>query len=98
VLVNVLANRLGNVIKKVVSPFQSASVKGRQILDDILITRKCKKELLLFKVDFEKAFDSVCWDYLDKAMGKMMFPNLWRKWINWSALVRYDYHFCFGEW
>jgi len=69
VLVNVLANRLRNVIKKVVSPFQSASVKGRQILDDILITRKCKKELL-FKVDFEKAFDSVCWDYLDKAMGK----------------------------
>jgi len=36
---------------------------------------------LLFKVAFEKAYDFVCWDYLDKAMGKMMFPNLWRKWI-----------------
>jgi hypothetical protein len=63
-------------------------VKDRQILDGILIAneivdeaKKCKKELLLFKVDFEKAYDSVFWDYLDKVMGKMLFPRLWRKWI-----------------
>ena len=43
--------------------------------------RKLKKELLLFKVDFEKAYDSVDWGYLDEAMGKMAFPNLWRKWM-----------------
>jgi hypothetical protein len=40
-----------------------------------------KKELLLFKVDFEKAYDSVDWHYLDTVMGKMNFPTLWRKWI-----------------
>jgi hypothetical protein len=43
--------------------------------------RKMKKELLLFKVDFEKAYDSVDWRCLDKDLGKMNFPNLWRKWI-----------------
>jgi hypothetical protein len=32
-------------------------------------------------VDFEKAYDSVDWDYLDEVMGKMAFPVLWRKWI-----------------
>jgi len=32
-------------------------------------------------VDFEKAYDSVDWDYLDVIMGKMALPVLWRKWI-----------------
>ncbi|MCI37677.1 RNA-directed DNA polymerase (Reverse transcriptase), partial [Trifolium medium] len=59
-----------------------------QILDGILIAneavdeaRKTKKELLLFKVDFEKACDSVDLSYLDAVMGRMSFPVLWRKWI-----------------
>lgn len=41
-------------------------MKDRQILDRVLIAnevvdeaRKLKKELLLFKVDFKKAYDSV---------------------------------------
>jgi hypothetical protein len=36
---------------------------------------------LLFKVDFEKAYDSVDWGYLDAVMGRMDFPPLWRKWM-----------------
>jgi len=43
--------------------------------------RKSKKELMLFKVDFEKAYDLVDLEYLDSVMGKMCFPNLWWKWI-----------------
>ena len=43
--------------------------------------RKSKKELLMFKVDFENAYDSVDWGYLDEVMGCMAFPTLWRKWI-----------------
>ncbi|MCI96789.1 cysteine-rich receptor-like protein kinase, partial [Trifolium medium] len=45
------------------------------ILDGILIAnevvddaRKLRKDLLLFKVDFEKAYDSVDWGYLDEVM------------------------------
>jgi len=51
---------------------------ANEFVDD---SRKSKKELLLFKVDFEKAYDSVDWEYLDSVMGKMCFPTLWRKWI-----------------
>jgi len=40
---------------------------------------KNKKELLLFKVDFEKTYNSVDWNYMDAVMGKMIFPVLWRK-------------------
>jgi hypothetical protein len=76
------------VIGSVISESQTTFVKDRQILDGVLIAnevvdeaRRSKKELMLFKVDFEKAYDSVDWGYLDDVMGKMAFPVLWRKWI-----------------
>jgi hypothetical protein len=88
ILVKVLANRLRMVIGIVISESQTAFVIDRQILDGIFIAnelvdeaRKAKRELLLFKVDFKKACDSVDWGYLDVVMGRMSFPFLWRKWI-----------------
>ncbi|PNY15230.1 cysteine-rich receptor-like protein kinase [Trifolium pratense] len=72
----------------VVNVNQSAFVKGRQILDGILIANdtvdeaKKKKELILFKVDFEKTYDLVEWSYLFSIMSKMIFPCKWRKWIS----------------
>jgi hypothetical protein len=42
---------------------------------------------MLFKVDFEKAHDSVDWGYLDSVMGKMSFPILWRKWMKECVCV-----------
>jgi hypothetical protein len=88
ILAKILVNRLRQVIGSVVSEVQSAFVKNRQILDGILIANevvdeanKSNKELLMFKVDFEKAYDSVEWGYLDEVMGSMSFSTLWRKWI-----------------
>ncbi|PNY01535.1 cysteine-rich receptor-like protein kinase, partial [Trifolium pratense] len=88
ILSKVFANRLRNVVGNVVSTSQYAFIKGRQILDDILIAneivddaKKEKKDLLLFKVEFEKAYDSVDWDYLEEVMTKMNFPIVWRAWI-----------------
>ncbi|GJW91755.1 hypothetical protein Tco_0169308 [Tanacetum coccineum] len=53
------------VIDSIISPEQSDFISSRQILDGPLILsdiidwyKKCKKKLMLFKVDFEKAFDS----------------------------------------
>jgi hypothetical protein len=53
-------------------------VKHRQIHDGILIANKVvnedlkvKKYLMLFKVDFEKAYDYVDWNYLKVVMGRM---------------------------
>jgi len=89
ILAKVLANRLRAVMGLVISDSQSAFIKGRQILDGVLVAneivddaRKLCKELLLFKVDFEKAYDTVDWGYLEEVMTKMGFPPLWRKWIN----------------
>jgi len=88
VLAKILANRLRYVIGSVVSDSQSAFVKGKQILDSILVANEavdeaCRldKDMLLFKVDFEKAYDSVDLKYLEAVMVKMNFPTLWRKWM-----------------
>ena len=88
VLAKVLANRLPTVLDFVVSDTQSAFVRGKQILDGVLIAnevvdeaKRLKKELLLFKVDFEKAYDSVDLNYLNVVMQNMNFPTTWRKWI-----------------
>ncbi|GKA87761.1 putative RNA-directed DNA polymerase, eukaryota, reverse transcriptase zinc-binding domain protein [Tanacetum coccineum] len=85
----VLANRLSNVIGDCISPVQSAFIKGRYILDGPIILnevlaeyRQHNKELLVFKVDFEKAFDSLHWDFLDAVMEKMGFGIKWRSWIS----------------
>ncbi|GKB90878.1 putative RNA-directed DNA polymerase, eukaryota, reverse transcriptase zinc-binding domain protein [Tanacetum coccineum] len=65
ILSKLLANGLSKVIHKLISPNQSAFLTGRQILDGSLIANeiidvasKEKLRLLLFKVDFEKAFDT----------------------------------------
>jgi len=88
ILAKVFPNRLRKAMGTVISETQSAFVKDRHILDGILIANevvdevvKMKKDLLLFKVDFEKAYDSVDWGYLDSVMGRMSFPTLWRKWM-----------------
>ncbi|GJU63975.1 RNA-directed DNA polymerase, eukaryota, reverse transcriptase zinc-binding domain protein [Tanacetum coccineum] len=88
IVAKILANRLSLVIGSCISPMQSAFIKGRSILDGSLILnevikwyRKCKKPLMIFKVDFEKAFDSVRWDFLALVMAKLGFGIRWCNWI-----------------
>ncbi|GKA19247.1 RNA-directed DNA polymerase, eukaryota, reverse transcriptase zinc-binding domain protein, partial [Tanacetum coccineum] len=83
-----LANRIAMVAGDLISEEQSGFVRGRQIMDGPLILneiinwRKNKKEkTLVFKVDFEKAYDSLCWDFLQEVMHKMGFGSKWCKWI-----------------
>jgi len=85
-LAKLLANRLSSVMSSVILDTQSAFVKGQQILDGIMVAnevvdeaKKLNRDLLLLKVDFEKAYDSVDWNYLNEVMCKMSFPTLWRK-------------------
>ncbi|XP_058766944.1 uncharacterized protein LOC131640567 [Vicia villosa] len=66
VVAKLLASRLKKVIGSLVSENQTAFIPGRQMLDGVLIAneivdlaKKSKRSCLLFKVDFEKAYDSV---------------------------------------
>ncbi|GJU39695.1 RNA-directed DNA polymerase, eukaryota [Tanacetum coccineum] len=84
----ILANRLSHVINNIISTEQSAFIKGRQIMDGPLILNETiswckyrKEKALMFKVDFQKAFDSVRWDHLDDILDKIGFGLKWRGWI-----------------
>ncbi|XP_071687761.1 uncharacterized protein [Rutidosis leptorrhynchoides] len=88
VVTKILTNRLQRVIDKIISPVQSAFIAGRQILDgplmlsEILSWYKYKnKKMLLFKVDFEKAYDSVNWEYLLFMLSSLGFSEKWCSWI-----------------
>ncbi|GJU86306.1 RNA-directed DNA polymerase, eukaryota, reverse transcriptase zinc-binding domain protein [Tanacetum coccineum] len=88
IIAKVLANRLATVIPSVIGEVQMAFLKGHQITDGPLLVKeivswawKRKKKLLIFKVDFEKAFDSLSWSFLDSIMDQMGFGAKWKTWI-----------------
>ena len=68
---------------------QTAFIKGRHILHGILIlnevveeAKRSNKPAMIFKVDFEKAYDSVSWSFLDYMMSRLGFCQKWRNWIS----------------
>nr|GEZ30347.1 RNA-directed DNA polymerase, eukaryota [Tanacetum cinerariifolium] len=86
VVTKILANRLATVISGLVSESQSAFVANRNILDGPFILnevlawcKRKKKQALIFKADFAKAYDSVCWDYLFDVLQAFGFGPNWRK-------------------
>ncbi|GJX93509.1 RNA-directed DNA polymerase, eukaryota [Tanacetum coccineum] len=88
IIAKIMANRLVCVIKGIVNEVQSAFIADRQILDGPFILNEViqwcklkKKHALIFKVDFEKAYDSVRWDFLDEILRKFGFGDKWCKWI-----------------
>ncbi|GKB04934.1 RNA-directed DNA polymerase, eukaryota [Tanacetum coccineum] len=88
IIAKILTNRLINVLGGIVNEVQSAFVANRQILDGPFILNELfqwckvkKKQVLIFKVDFEKAYDSVRWDFLDEVLCKFGFGDKWRRWI-----------------
>ena len=91
-LAKVLANRIKNVIGRVVSLDQNAFVMGRQILDASLIAnevidswQKRGEKGLICKLDIDKAYDNVNWQFLMRVLQKMGFGAKWRDWI-WSYI------------
>ncbi|GKA08346.1 putative RNA-directed DNA polymerase [Tanacetum coccineum] len=88
VIAKILASRLAKVIGSVIRSNQSAFIEGRQILDGCLVANEIIRtasientKLLLFKVDFKRAFDSVNWNFLLDVMRQMGFGSKWRTWI-----------------
>ncbi|KAJ9557940.1 hypothetical protein OSB04_012554 [Centaurea solstitialis] len=79
---------VGGEVKVGVREHHRGILKGRYILDGVLIAnevvedlRKTKRKGMVFKVDFEKAYDSVEWDFLLDTLKMMGLGDRWCKWI-----------------
>lgn len=87
-LSKVLSKRLKCHMPFLVSPYQSAFIRGRQISDSILLASEVVSSLklkkttgLVLKIDFEKAFDRIQWSFVYEVLANMNFGNIWISWI-----------------
>lgn len=78
---------MGKVLKSVISVNQIAFLEERNILDGVVLNeiieyaKKGGKSLMFFKADFEKAYDSVSWEFIDHMLVRLGFCTKWRAWI-----------------
>lgn len=73
---------------KLISPNQTGFIRGRQISEGILITNEVVHSIkyqgvkgIILKLDFEKAFYSVDWDFVFEVLEGMGFCSKWIFWI-----------------
>ncbi|GKU91868.1 hypothetical protein SLEP1_g5682 [Rubroshorea leprosula] len=88
ILSKLLANRLRRVLEDIIGENQMAFIAGRHLPESVVIAnevldeaRKKNQACFFFKADFEKAFDNVCWSFLDFMMDKLGFNAKWHSWI-----------------
>lgn len=84
-----IARRLQHVLPSIIHDSQKGFIKGRYIGDNIrllydvmLFAEKENVPGLLLMVDFEKAFDSVSWDFLEKCLKFFKFPKSIVDWFH----------------
>lgn len=87
-LAKVLAGRLSKVMNSIISTSQSAFVKGRNLVDRAMVinevvdfARRANRECLILKVDFEKAYDTVEWSFLEFMLKRVCFCPKWVAWM-----------------
>lgn len=77
-------NRLKHLMLKLISEFQSSFVPGRHFTDNITVAQEVKHSLrkmkgrrgiIAIKVDLEKAYDRLRWDFIGETLTEARLPN-----------------------
>jgi Reverse transcriptase (RNA-dependent DNA polymerase) len=85
----VLTFRLHPVLDRLIGFNQHAFLKGRNIMDNVIVAHKIlhsmhrsKEPGILLKLDFEKTFDNVDWNYILNTFKQREFNHKWVKWMD----------------
>ncbi|KHN25835.1 hypothetical protein glysoja_044295, partial [Glycine soja] len=65
-------------VYKVIAKLLANRLRKAHLIDE---RQRFKRSCLVFKVDFEKAYDSVSWQFLFYMMRRMGFHERWISWI-----------------
>lgn len=85
--------RVENVLERIINRSQTAFLKGRNIMDGVMClheilhdTKARKKDGIILKLDFEKAYDKINWDFIMECLKQRGFCEKWCKWI-WEVMT-----------
>jgi len=87
IVTKILANRLKEVLPKLILPAQAAFVRRRSITDSCMIAQetlhssmeksRLNKNLMVIKLDMQRAYDRMRWLYLLKVLCQFGFSQRW---------------------
>ncbi|WVZ51089.1 hypothetical protein U9M48_002268, partial [Paspalum notatum var. saurae] len=88
IFTKVATNRIVRVAHNIIRPSQTAFLPGRNIMEGAVVLHETLHELhkkklngVIFKIDFEKAYDKVRWDFLQQTLRMKGFSATWCDWI-----------------
>ncbi|XP_073129130.1 uncharacterized protein [Henckelia pumila] len=89
IITKILASRLGRVIEPFISPAQAAFIPGRSIVENIHLAQEMLKHYArkrgsprcILKIDLQKAYDTVRWEFLRDSLRLLNFPPVFVSWI-----------------
>ena len=84
-----LCQRIKEILPSVIDPHQAAFVQGRELLYNVLISqviaggyqRPHISPRCLLKIDLQKAFYYVHWEFLKEMLTGLHFPSIFINWI-----------------
>ncbi|KAK4382460.1 LINE-1 retrotransposable element O protein [Sesamum angolense] len=98
ILSKVVNNQITQLLPKIISPYQSGFVQERMIADNILLAQELTNcpgkggsvNNIIMKLDMEKAYDRMNWNFLYCMLTKLGFPKQWielikKQWIKLSS-------------
>lgn len=86
IITKVMANRIKQMLHKTIGKEQSSFVPGRQISDNIAVYQEVlhtmrrkqgNKGLMMLKIDLEKAYDRISWDFIRDTLVEVGFNEIW---------------------
>jgi hypothetical protein len=88
IITKILTTRLQRHIQQLIDIDQTGFIKGRSISENFVyateLVQHCHRNKIptvVLKLDFAKAFDSVCWDSVLKILAARGFPDRWLQWM-----------------
>jgi len=88
IITKVLSRRMKKVMSMIIDDCQSAFLSERGLTDSVVMVNEIFEEIKLnrrsgvcFKVDFEKAYDSVRWSFLFDMLRRLGFHDKWILWV-----------------